>query len=69
MRELYKRVEEYLKYLEQDRQWPRRHRIAHAKMMLDKTKSMNPPFFNWRITISVAEQVKFWRAIIKANED
>lgn len=42
-------------YLRQDRQWPRFHRINHAR---------------WQLKNAQTEQEKqFWEDIVKANED
>lgn len=49
-------------YIIKDRQWPRRHRIAYAKMMMEKGEQEHPVLGN-------IMSKNFWRAVLKRNED
>lgn len=42
-------------FLKQDRQWPRQHRISHAKMKFKEAETV--------------QEMQFWLDVIKANED
>jgi hypothetical protein len=49
-----------LDYLKEDRQWPRRHRIAHAQAVVN-TLTATTPFAAKDAT------VKFYNQVLKAN--
>jgi hypothetical protein len=59
MTEFSERVESLIKH---DRQWRRRHRIAHAKAMLSMCDGIRQQ--------DLAERSRnFWRAVLQRNED
>lgn len=60
MTEFEQQVENYILA---DRQWPRQHRMAHAKMMLSKAYDEDLPIMEWN------RQMNFWRAVLQRNED
>jgi hypothetical protein len=50
-------------YIENDRQWPRQHRINHAKMQLARLAALKAA------GVRGFPDENFWRAVINRNED
>jgi hypothetical protein len=46
-------------FIVRDRQWPRAHRIAHARLQLSRAQSSKAQ--------DVWDTPQFWRAVLKAN--
>lgn len=61
MSEFSRQVDEYI---HNDRQWPRQHRINHAKRQMGLALKRNMMF-----NPEAQSAVNFWHAVLQRNED